>query len=219
MNHKSPTYGYITTTPKPNWANTDLIGSIRRGLIAKADEITEDAVEKVKMMKIGWNTDCNAAAAAELLYGNNHDVDSLVYITIGTGIGIGIAMDYGNHHDRNTHRNIKMIQSMLHPEAGHIIVKKHQNETIHGGCPFHKDCLEGLSNNHSTALRAGVLESELPNLSDDNTTWECTSYYVAQLCLNLIYIVSPERIVIGGGLAQREVVMDYVCLFCSLSCC
>jgi fructokinase len=208
INLNSKTYGFITTTPKPLWGFTNVVGFIKRAFEQKAvDEYGQPSAEynKIKNIKIGFNTDCNAAAAAELIYGQNDDISSVCYITIGTGIGIGIALR--NQIEKN---KVTMITNMLHPEAGHIVVKKHTNETLDGSCPYHGDCLEGLSNNHATAQRAGVVESQLPDLSDDDKTWECTAYYIAQLCLNLIYTVSPEKIIIGGGLARRGVVMRYV---------
>ena len=169
-------YGYITSTPKPGWQDFDVLSHFSHTGVPT-----------------GFNTDVNTAAYGELVYGEHGaDVRSVVYVTVGTGIGAGIVAD--GH----------MITGILHPEAGHIMVRRHVDDTFKGVCPFHGDCLEGLATANAIAARLGIGIKELKALSDEHPVWEMEAYYLAQLCINMAMIVSPHVIVLGGGVLKRR---------------
>jgi len=174
----SPTYGFITSTPKPGWANTDVLG-----LLGIRDEF--------KHLPFKFDTDVNAPAMAEYRLHRQPGTTSCAYITVGTGIGVGLVIN-GN-----------TVQGLVHPEAGHIQTAPFAGDTFQGTCPFHKNCVEGMASSGAVAARKGCLPSELAHLSDDDPVWDACSYYLAQLCANLVLIASPERICIGGGLLNR----------------
>lgn len=130
---KSPTYGYITTTPKKGWNNFNFLGKMKEHY----------------NIPIGWTTDVNAACLGEYEAGGAVDNDSCLYLTIGTGIGGG-AIFNGN-----------FIGGFGHPEMGHILIKKHPQDDFEGVCPYHGDCLEGLASGPSIEKRYGVKAQEL----------------------------------------------------------
>jgi fructokinase len=187
LNPQSGTYGYITTTPKPRWQNAPVvqrfIDSVRPGL------------------KIAFNTDVNAAAAGELKWGEHNPAGSqsnIAYITVGTGIGAGIVVADN------------MVTGCLHPESGHIPVKRHAKDEYKGSCPYHKDCCEGLASAAAIAERAGISSDTLASLPDDHITFEIAAYYLAQLAVNLALIVSPEVIIFGGGVLKRKILFSLI---------
>lgn len=169
----SPTYGYITTTPKAGWANYDLIGELKKHFDVPT----------------AFDTDVNGAALGELTWGGAQGLKSALYITIGTGIGAGAVVE-GN-----------MIHGLLHPEMGHIRVQRHENDTFEGNCPYHKDCLEGLAAGPAIEKRWGKKGHELPV---DHEAWEMEAFYLAQALVNFILIISPEKIIMGGGVMKQE---------------
>ena len=176
--------GLITTTPKPGWAQTDVLGPLRAAFPAA---------------KLAFDTDVNGAALGQLVHGADPPVSSLVYITVGTGIGAGIVVDGRPLHGK------------LHPEAGHMFVQRHADDTtFKGTCPFHGACVEGLVASPSMAERAGVPKEDLGALADDHAAFVFGAYYLAQLCVNLTLAVSPLRIVIGGGIMNRTGLLDNV---------
>lgn len=117
LNLDSKTYGFITSTPKPYWANVDFVGALKNRY----------------NVPIAFDTDVNAAALGELKFGSAIGLDSCLYLTIGTGIGGGLIVDN------------QLVHGLLHPEMGHILLTPHKDETTTGFCPFHKNCLEGLA--------------------------------------------------------------------------
>jgi len=135
------------------------------------------------------DTDVNAACLGEYLYGAGRDTDSTLYITVGTGIGAGFV-----HHGRT-------YQGKNHPEMGHIFVQKLENDQFAGSCPYHGDCLEGLASGTAIEQRYG-LHGNL--LQDDERVWELEAYYLAQAIVNYAMILSPERIILGGGVMKQE---------------
>jgi fructokinase len=166
---ESPRFGFITTTPKPGWQNTDLLGILRREL----------------QRPFGIDTDVNAAAIAEFRWGAGRGLRSLVYVTVGTGIGGGVI-----HHGRPVH-------GLMHPEIGHVPVRRHAADASFAGiCPYHADCLEGLANGPAILVRTGRPLSEA---AADAAIWDIEADYLGQLCAQLVLMHSPQRILLGGG--------------------
>lgn len=179
LNRESETYGYITTTPKLAWRNFDMVGTFQKAL----------------HVPVGFDTDVNGSALGEATWGITRGLEHSVYITVGTGIGMGIIT------------NGKVLHGMLHPEAGHIILKQHPNDPYEGKCPYHKTCLEGLAAGPAIEERWGKKGNEL---SEKKEVWELEAYYIGQALVNLILILSPQRIVLGGGVMHQEQVLPLV---------
>jgi len=114
---------------------------------------------------------------------------SCVYYTIGTGVGVGVYAEG------------KLIHGLLHPEAGHIPVKRHPDDTYEGFCPYHKDCLEGVTAGPAIERRYGVKGTEL---SVDHEAWQLVAYYIAQALTSTVLLLSPEKIILGGGVMHQE---------------
>ncbi|MCK3657355.1 fructokinase [Pasteurellaceae bacterium Pebbles2] len=170
----SLTYGYITTTPKPHWANVDLVGTL-----AKQFDIP-----------FYFTTDVNSSAFGETLV--RKGVNSLVYYTIGTGIGAGAI------------QNGEFVGGVGHTEAGHTLVALHSEDQVngfYGTCPFHKGCLEGLAAGPSLEARTGV-RGELIGLNSN--VWDIQAYYIAQAALQATLLYRPQVIVFGGGVMAQE---------------
>ena len=134
INKASDTYGYITSTPKPGWKDTDFVG----------------VMKKRYGVPMGWTTDVNAAALGELTKGAAIDKDSCLYLTVGTGVGGGAVIN-GN-----------VLEGFGHPEMGHLLVKRHEKDTFEGFCPYHHDCLEGLAAGPAIEGRFGTKAQDLP---------------------------------------------------------
>ncbi|QHQ60136.1 ROK family protein [Anaerocolumna sedimenticola] len=173
LDKKSKTYGYITSTPKLAWANYDLVGNIKKEL----------------PLPIGFDTDVNGSALGEATWGITKDVESSIYITIGTGVGIGVYLNGG------------LLHGMLHPEAGHVLLSKHPDDKFEGVCPYHPNCLEGLASGPSIEKRWG---KKAIDLKDNQKVWEIEAYYIAQALVGYILTLSPHRIVLGGGVMHQE---------------
>lgn len=179
VNLESPTYGYITSTPKTAWKNYPLVQSLK------------DAFP----VPIGFNTDVNAAALGEATFGAAKGLDSCLYITIGTGIGAG-AIVQG-----------KLLQGLTHPEMGHILVRRHPTDHYQGKCPYHHDCLEGLAAGPAIEERWG---DKGINLVSREEVWQLEAYYIAQALMQYILILSPKKIILGGGVMHQNQVFSYV---------
>ena len=174
LNPESPEYGNITTTPKPGWRNVPL----RKTFI--------DALG----VPVGIDTDVNAAAMGEGRLGAGRRVNTLVYYTIGTGVGGGLYSDGRLHH------------GLVHPEMGHILLRPHPEDPAPDGfCPYHKGCLEGMACGTAIEKRWGKSARELP---EDHIAWDIEAEYLAQMCVNTIVMVSPGRIVLGGGVMHQQ---------------
>lgn len=173
LNKDSTSYGYITTTPKLKWANYNIVGELK----------------KYFNIPIGFDTDVNGAALGELTWGAAKNLNSAVYITIGTGIGAGAIIEG------------RMIHGLLHPEMGHILVKRHDKDNYEGKCPYHKDCLEGLAAGPAIEARWGKKGHELESASE---VWEMEAFYLAQAIANFVLILSPEKIILGGGVMNQK---------------
>ncbi|GGD67408.1 ROK family protein [Croceicoccus mobilis] len=180
LNPAADDYGHITTTPKPGWQNADLIGHFR--------EVTN--------APIAFDTDVNCAAIGEHLFGSGRGLDSFCYVTVGTGIGVGVFIAGAPHGGAN------------HPEAGHIPLPRAQgDEGFAGICPFHGDCAEGMASGPAMRARWGQPAESLP---DDHPAWEIEADYLAALCATLSYVVRPERIVLGGGVMEAPSMLGRV---------
>ena len=174
LRRDSGSYGCIGKTPKPGWSGTDFVGTLAR-------EFT---------CPIGFDTDVNAAALAEHRWGAARDVDSMVYVTVGTGIGGGVISRGAPIH------------GLMHPEIGHIHPRRHPlDQGFAGVCPFHGDCLEGLASGPAIVARTG---REMSEIEPDHPQWEIEADYLGQLCAQLVAMVSPQRIVIGGGVMNQN---------------
>ena len=173
LNKQSPTYGYITSTPKIPWQNYDLCGALKEGL----------------GVPVGFDTDVNASALGEVSYGALKGLMSGMYVTIGTGIGMGIWSEG------------QPLHNMLHSEAGHLLIRKRADDDFKGACPYHGACLEGLASGEAMRQRYGVPGVEL---ADKPEVWDLEADYIAQALANCIFVVSPQRIVLGGGVMKQE---------------
>jgi fructokinase len=173
LDKSSARYGFITKTPKPGWGGTDIAGALAREFACP----------------VGFDTDVNAAALAEHRWGAARDVDNLVYLTIGTGIGGGVIV------------NGAPIHGLMHPEIGHIYPRRHPLDLgFEGVCPFHRDCLEGVASGPAIAARSGA---SLQQLEETHVQWQIEADYLGQLCAQLVMTISPQRIVMGGGVMTQ----------------
>jgi fructokinase len=181
LRKESPKYGHITSTPKPGWQNVDVVGAFTQ------------AFPNIPVM---FETDVNAPAIGEAMVSSLPRLPNVVYITVGTGVGVGVYI------------NGSPVHGLMHPEAGHLIAGVKPGDTYPGGCPFHKNCIEGMVNSNALAARAGVQPSELSTLPDSHWVWEIAGYYLGVLCVNLTYTLSPDVIILGGGVMQRNILFD-----------
>jgi len=180
LNPASPTYGFITTTPKVGWAQTEFVGRIRRAI----------------GVPVGFDTDVNAAALGELVWGAAQGLSTFLYITIGTGIGGGGMV------------NGKLMHGLLHPEVGHLRVPHDlKQDPYPGACSYHGDCLEGLAAGPALAGRWGQPGEMLP---PEHPAWKLEAHYLALGLTNLICALSPQRIILGGGIMQQNVLLPMV---------
>ena len=173
LNLSSSTYGYITTTPKSGWMFTDITGEIKRTL----------------QIPVGFDTDVNAAALGEYKWGAAQGLANFIYLTVGTGIGGGGMM------------NGKLMHGLVHPEMGHIrIPHDKSDDPFPGCCPFHNDCLEGLASGTAIEQRWKQHGEVLPV---DHAAWTLEAHYLSLAVSNYICTLSPQRIILGGGLMEQ----------------
>ncbi len=170
----SKTYGHITSTPKPGWAQTDIAGILEAAL----------------QLPVAIDTDVNAAALSEYLWGASQGLDHSVYLTIGTGIGAGAII------------NGEPIHGLLHPEMGHVFIPHdRQADPFPGACVFHGDCFEGLASGFAMQERWGRPAESLP---PEPPGWELEAKYLALAIVNQVCVLSPRRIVLGGGVMHHQ---------------
>jgi fructokinase len=175
----SQTYGWITTTPKPGWANVDVVGPLRDAL----------------GVPIAFDTDVNAAALGEWRHGAGRGLDSIVYMTVGTGIGAGAIIDG------------RIVHGLLHPEVGHMRVPHDRGrDPFDGCCPRHGACLEGLASGEALRRRWGVPAERL----QDPAAWALEAEYLALALVNLTCVLSPQRVIVGGGVGARAGLLGQV---------
>lgn len=173
LDRKKENFGAITSTPKLEWQNYNICKEFERMLGCP----------------IGLDTDVNAACLGEMKYGAAKGCNNVVYITIGTGVGMGICADG------------ILLHGAMHPEAGHMLVKRLDADSFSGTCPFHGDCLEGLVSGPAIAKRYGKDAVEIPT---DDIAWKYTAHYIAEAIANLVLTLSPERIILGGGVMEQK---------------
>jgi len=181
LNLNSPTYGYITTTPKAGWSHVDLYGEIQQSL----------------NVPVAFDTDVNAAAFGEQYWiHEDRCLDPFVYVTVGTGIGVGVII------------NGAPLHGLVHGEAGHFALPHDwQGDPFPGVCPYHGDCLEGLASGFAMSKRWG----ESPErLAESHPAWDLEAGYLALALVNLIYAYSPQRIILGGGVSQHPGLLQLV---------
>ncbi|MEC3910032.1 ROK family protein [Sphingobium sp. CR2-8] len=165
-------YGAITSTPKKGWQDVPLVRHF----------------ENTLDVPIAIDTDVNCAAVGEHLFGSGKGLDTFAYVTVGTGVGVGLFVNSAPHGGAN------------HPEAGHIRLPRAKGDTDFAGiCPFHGDCLEGMTSGPALAARWGQPAESLPY---DHDGWRIAADYIAGLCATLTYVVRPDRIILGGGVMQ-----------------
>ncbi|MFC5469368.1 ROK family protein [Cohnella suwonensis] len=172
IDRASPTYGSVTTTPKPGWANYPVLPELRKAI----------------GVPIGWDTDVNAAALGEATWGAARGLDSCMYYTIGTGVGVGVFAEG------------KLVHGMVHPEGGHVLTRRHPEDTYGGKCPYHGDCLEGMAAGPAIEARWGVKGHEL---AADHPAWEMEAFYIGQAISSAVLLLSPKRIILGGGVMHQ----------------
>ena len=168
----SSNYGYVTSTPKLKWQNYDFLGRLQ-------DKYS---------CPIAWTTDVNAAAMGEFKLGAGQGLDSLLYLTVGTGIGGGFVYQGQIYQTKGT------------PEMGHLGLARHPHDSAPGICPFHGACLEGLASGPAIEARAGMKGHLLKADSDE---WEIESYYLAQALMTYTLVLRPDRIILGGGVMHQ----------------
>lgn len=176
VNPNSPQYGQILDSPKVAWKHFDFVGTFTSQL----------------NVPCGYDTDVNVACLGETTFGCAKNLDNVVYLTIGTGIGAGVLIGG------------QLLHGMLHPEAGHILIPKNPDDPIgnQSNCPYHKSCLEALVAGPSVALRIGATRAK--HLENEPETVELLSEYLAQALATYILCYSPQKIIIGGGVADNS---------------
>lgn len=176
----SSTYGTVLPTPKSDWSNFNLVKKLSTAL----------------NIPIIFDTDVNAAALAEAIWGAGKELDGVLYITLGTGIGGGYYI------------NGSVIHGLLHPEMGHILIPHDfDRDPFPGICPFHGDCFEGLASGLALEKRWGKKAELLP---EDHPAWALEAEYIALALFNYILILSPRKIILGGGISKQKQMLPMI---------
>ncbi len=173
LDRRTPQYGSILATPKTAWRGFPIAACFREAL----------------GVPVGFDTDVNAAALGEWAWGGAQGLDTAAYLTVGTGVGLGIVVGGRPYH------------GMLHPEGGHLPIARRADDPLARGiCPFHPNCLEGLASGPSIEARWGRPAREL---AGQGAVWELEAFYLAQALCAYIMVLSPERIILGGGVMRQ----------------
>jgi fructokinase len=173
LDPRSPQFGYITSTPKAGWRDTEFAGVLRRAT----------------GLPVAFDTDVNAAALGEARWGAAQGLDTFLYLTIGTGLGGGAMVDG------------RLLHGLIHPEMGHIRVPHDRaDDPFAGSCPFHGDCLEGLVCGPAIEARWGKRAADLP---PRHPAWDLEARYLALGLATWICTLSPQRIIMGGGVMRQ----------------
>lgn len=173
LNLSSDKYGSILNSPKAGWQGFNFYRYFQENIGCK----------------VVVDTDVNVAALGEHRMGALKGINNGIYLTIGTGVGGGLIVE-GN-----------LVHGMLHPEAGHILLKRHPEDLMESFCRFHDNCLEGLAAGPAIEKRAGVKGNDLP---PNHPVWDMESYYIAQALVSYTMVLSTERIILGGGVMKQE---------------
>ena len=180
LTRSSRTYGFITSTPKPGWRNTRI-----------ADRLA-DALD----VPVAFDTDVNGAALAEGRWGAGQNLEDFAYITVGTGVGVGLVAEG------------RLVHGFGHPELGHIRIARKSGDNWRGICAFHGDCVEGLASGQAIAARAGMPADQVPV---DDPAWEFAAHALSQLLHTLVLATAPRRILVGGGVVEaRPVLLEHI---------
>lgn len=173
LHREAPRYGHVSATPKPGWSDADIVGPLRQAL----------------SLPVGFDTDVNAALLGEARWGAAQNLETAIYITVGTGIGGG-ALVGG-----------RLAHGLVHPEMGHLLVPREADDLAFAGhCPFHGGrCWEGLAAGPALEQRWGQAAETLPA---DHPAWDLEARYIASALTSLVLVLSPERLILGGGVMQ-----------------
>jgi fructokinase len=175
----SPRWGHVTTTPKPGWQHVAVAPVIRDAL----------------GVPVAFDNDVTAAAVGEHRWGAGQGIESLCYLTVGTGIGAGLLIGG------------RPVHGLVHPEVGHIRIPRSASESFRGVCPIHGDCWEGVASGRAIAERWQAPPEEL---GDDHPAWEMEAGYLALGILSIVLVVSPQRVIVGGGVMERRSLLQMV---------
>ena len=174
LNPESPDYGSITSTPKLPWRQYPLTRAFRQAL----------------SVPVAIDTDVNGAALAEATLGAAKGLKSCLYVTVGTGVGGGLVMEG------------RLVHGLVHPEFGHMLLRPVEGDPMPGGvCPYHRGCLEGLASGPAIEKRWGASAADM---GAEHPAWDLEAEYLAQMCVNAIVMLSPEKIILGGGVMQQK---------------
>jgi fructokinase len=170
----SPRYGHVLATNKPGWPGADVLGRLGRDL----------------GVPVGFDTDVNGAAMAEIRWGSAQGLSDFAYVTVGTGIGVGLVV-----HGRPT-------RGIGHSEIGHIRLPRSPGDLVPSACRYHDDCVEGLASGSAVRLRLDgrTIEAVTP----DDPFWQPIVHALAAMCHALVATTGPQRIAIGGGVLARQ---------------
>jgi fructokinase len=178
LDERSPTYGFVTTTPKRGWERADVAGAfLALGI------------------PLALDTDVDAAALGEYRWGAGRGVEPFVYVTVGTGIGGGAIV------------NGRPLHGLGHPEMGHLAIPRDPTDTFAGACPYHGACLEGLASGVALRTRWGAAAETLP---EDHQAWRLQARYLALGVVAIATVLSPRRIVLGGGVMRAPGLLERV---------
>lgn len=179
LNKDSKTYGYITKTPKKGWEYCNVVGTLKIAL----------------NVPVGFDTDVNGAVLGEVTWGAAKGAESAIYITVGTGVGVGVYVNGG------------LLHGLVHPEAGHMLLGRHPEDEYVSCCPYHKNCMEGLASGTAVSGRWGKKGVEL---ADRDEVWELEAFYIGQAIANYVLAYSPQKIILWGGVMHQEKLFDMV---------
>jgi fructokinase len=179
LDEKSKTFGVIGNSPKVDWVGFNIYKAFKESLL----------------VEVGIDTDVNGAALGEVTWGAAKDAKIAIYITIGTGIGVGVCVDK------------KPLHGLTHLEAGHIIIRKDKRDDFEGVCPYHGDCFEGLASGPAIEKR---WKDKAYNLSNNNKVWDLQAEYISQALVNYILTLSPNKIILWGGVMHQNQLFDLI---------
>lgn len=179
LNRAAENYGCLTSTPKPGWSGCPV----------------KRPFEEALGIPVGIDTDVNSSALGEAAWGASKGTQNSIYLTIGTGIGVGVIT------------NGKLLHGMQHPEGGHVMMRPHPGDSYPGRCPFHGTCLEGMASGPAIEARWGRKGIEL---AEEKQVWELEAYYIAQGLVDMIFLYSPEKIILGGGVMHQTQLLGMI---------